>query len=422
MRSRSLLYFAYPLAASLLLAAMGPVPAPAADTGAEFPPGSVTFVESVPVEADLDLPELPDTAAIWLDLVEGAERSLDIFAFYLSPNPDGVCRLQPVLAAIEARARAGVRVRVLSDRRFHDTYPQTHDRFDRHPDIAARLVDGRALWGGVLHGKGMVIDGERFFLGSQNWDWRALEHIHELGVVVVHGALAADLQRLYDLDWALAGGELPPPVRSAVPEVPEWHPVRRLILPDGRSCEAVLAASPPQSLPEGVPWDLPLLLDQIERAESRVRLVMLSYNPVGRDGAWWGGLDNALRRAAARGCEVQILLSDWAKRPHMLPHIQSLAVLPRIAVRFVSIPAWSGGFIPFARTEHAKFVTCDGRALWLGTSNGSRDYFHQSRNHSLLLRGEGCTDQADAYFTRTWESPYAATVDPCGHYTPPRRE
>ncbi len=409
------------LVVALLAGSWLPALAPAGDHDHEFAIGSVTFVESVPVETDLDLPELPDAAAVWLEMIEDARRSVDIFAFYVSPNPDGICRLQPVLAAIEDRARAGVAVRLLSDRKFYATYPQTHDRFARRPGIEARLLDAAALWGGVLHGKGMIIDGERFFLGSQNWDWRALEHIHELGVVVVHAGLAAELARVYELDWALAGGLTPADESPEVSAAPQWRPVHQLSLADGRRCEAVLAASPPQALPLDVPWDLPLLIDQIDTAARRVRLQLLSYNPGERDG-WWSELDAALRRAAGRGCEVQILLSNWAKRESMLPHIQSLAVLPRIEVRFVNIPEWSGGFIPFARTEHAKFMTCDDHALWLGTSNGSRSYFYQSRNVSLFLRGDGCSAAADAFFSRSWRSRYAETVDPCATYAAPRRQ
>ena len=413
MPRRSLLLLSLALASLLVTGA-------AAQTAA---PGTITFVESVPVETDLDLPELPDAPGVWLDLVEGAEHSLDVFTFYFSPNPDGVDRLNPILAAIEARAAAGVRVRLLSDRRFHQTYPETSDRLGQVAGIEARLFDGEAAWGsGVLHAKGMIIDERRFFLGSQNWDWRSLEHIHELGALVEHAAMAGDLGRIYALDWALAGGEPAPAVRDAVPDTPEWTPVRALELPGGEVCEAVLAASPPHALPPGVPWDLPLLIDQIDTARERVRLQLLSYNPGDRDGGWWGDLDNALRRAAARGCEVQLIFSNWAKRAYMLPHIQSLAVLPRIEVRFTSIPEWSGGFVPYARVEHAKYATCDGRALWLGTANGSRDYFHQSRNVSLFLRGEGCAAAADHFFARSWGSSYAETVDPCGEYEAPRRQ
>ncbi len=388
---------------------------------AEPAPGTITFVESVPAETDLDLPEVPNAPAVWLDLVDGATRTLDIVSFYVSPNPDGMGPLRPVLAAVEARAAAGVQVRLLSDLKFHETYPATIDRLGAEAGIEARLLDARAAWGGVLHAKAMIIDDARFYVGSQNWDWRALEHIHELGAVVEHPAMTRDLRRIYDIDWALAAGEPVPPLRTDVTDEPQWSPSRRLTTPDGAVCDAVLAASPPQALPEGVPWDLPLLIDTIDRAGTRVRLQLLSYNPGDRDGGWWPALDNALRRAEARGCDVQIIFSNWAKRSYMLPHIQSLAVLPHIEVRFTNIPEWSGGHVPFARVEHAKYLTCDGDALWLGTSNGSRDYFHRSRNLSVFLRGDGATTQADAFFERSWNGPYAETVDPCGRYEPPRR-
>jgi len=387
--------------------------------------GRVVFVESVPVETEehLDLPDLPHAADIWLDLVHGAQRSLDIFSFYVSPDPDHRCSLQAVLDAIEARARGGVSVRLLSDAKFHRTYPETHDRFAALDHIDARLIDGNLAWGGgVLHSKGMIIDGERFFLGSQNWDWRALEHIHELGVMVEQPDLAADLVRLYDLDWQRAGAPDGPPPASASSAEASFAPVRRLALPDGRVCDAVLAASPRHALPAGMPWDLPLLIDQIDRASERVRLQMLSYKAGDRDGSYWGELDQALRRAAARGCEVQMILANWSKRDSVVPHLKSLAVLPRMEVRFTNIPEWSGGFIPFARVDHAKFVTCDGDALWLGTSNGSRDYFYQSRNVSLFLRGDGAAEAADRFFEISWTSPYAERVDPCAAYEPPRRQ
>ncbi|MEZ4387854.1 MAG: phospholipase D-like domain-containing protein [Candidatus Krumholzibacteriia bacterium] len=387
--------------------------------------GTVTFVESVPLgtEAYLDLPDLPQAPDVWLDLVRGARTSLDIFSFYVSPDPDRPGPLRAVLDAAEARARDGVEVRLLIDAKFARTYPETHERWSALPHMQSRLLDCEDVWGsGVLHAKGMIIDGRRFFLGSQNWDWRALVHIHELGVVVEQHDLAADLERIYAVDWAYAGGEEIPPLADDVSDVPDFAPVRRLALPDGRVCDAVLAASPPRALPAGVPWDLPLLIDQIDNATTRVRLQMLSYNPGERDGGYWDVLDAALRRADARGCEVQIILSNWSKRHFMVPYIKSLSVLPHTEVRFTNIPEWSGGFIPFARVEHAKYVTCDGQAVWLGTSNGSRDYFEQSRNISLFLRGAGAADAADRFFEASWLSPYAETVDACAEYEPPRRQ
>jgi len=387
-------------------------------------PGTITFVESVPLEteAHLDLPDVPNAPGVWLDLVQGAQHSLDIFSFYVSPDPDGEGPLREVLDAAEDRAHEGVDVRLLTDAKFYKTYPETHDRWLERDHLDARLLDcGQAWGGGVLHAKGMIVDDDTFFLGSQNWDWRALEHIHEFGVVVVQQDLAADMERLFELDWTYAGGQAPVVAREVSHE-PAFSPARQLILPGGGTCDAVLAASPPQALPEGMPWDLPLLIDQIDQAQERVRLQMLSYNPGDRDGGYWTALDGALRRAAARGCEVQVILANWAKRHYMVPHLKSLTVMPHIEVRFTNVPPWSGGFIPFGRVEHAKYVTCDGQALWVGTANGSRDYFHQSRNISLFLRGAGTCDTADRFFEASWDSPYAETVDPCAEYEPPRRQ
>jgi phosphatidylserine/phosphatidylglycerophosphate/cardiolipin synthase-like enzyme len=399
--------------------------------GASSSPGRITFVESVPVETTLDLPDVPDAPGVWLDLVRGARRELDVFTFYFSPDPAGGDALSAVLAEVEAAGARGVNVKLLSDAGFHKTYPETHDRFANLPGVESRLLDARAQWGGILHAKGMIVDRERFFLGSQNWDWRSLTHIHELGAVVEQPEMAADLARIFALDWSLAlgqtGGEATAttattPARGAMPDTTSWATARALQLPGGGLCEAVLAASPRQALPEGIPWDLPLLVETIDAARDSLHLQMLSYDPSERGGKYWPILDDALRAAAARGVTVRLIFSNWAKRASSLKDIQSLAVLPNLEVRFTNIPAWSGGFVPFARVDHAKFVTADGCRLWLGTANGSRDYFEESRNVSLFLRGPGCTAAADAFFDRGWRSAYAEVVDPCGTYTPPPRD
>jgi phosphatidylserine/phosphatidylglycerophosphate/cardiolipin synthase-like enzyme len=394
----------------------------AAGTAGAAEPGRITFVESVPVETALDLPDVPDAPEVWLDLVRGARTSLDVFSFYFSPDPAGGDALSAVLTEVAAAGARGVRVRLLSDAGFNKTYPETHDRFQNLPGVQSRLLDARAKWGGILHAKGMIVDDERFFLGSQNWDWRSLTHIHEFGAVVEEPQLTSELARIFADDFATAGGESCKDSYYDAPEVPVWDTARALRLPDGRVCEAVLAASPRQGLPAHVPWDLPLLVETIGAARDSLHLQMLSYDPSERDGKYWPVLDDALRAAAARGVQVRLVFSNWAKRASSLKDIQSLAVLPNIEIRFTNIPVWSGGAVPFARVDHAKFATADGRRLWLGTSNGSRDYFEESRNVSLFLRGEGCAATADAFFNRGWHSAYAQTVDPCGSYAPPPRD
>jgi len=151
-----------------------------------------------------------------------------------------------------------------------------------------------------------------------------------------------------------------------------------------------------------------------------VRVQLLTYRSTDRNGHYFPTLENALRSAAARGVQVQLLLADWCKRSGTIEGLQSLQCLPNLDVRLVTIPAWSGGFIPFARVVHAKYLVVDGRAAWLGTSNWEQDYFYSSRNVGVILDGGDIPPRLDAYFLNGWSSAYAEGVDPAATYTAPR--
>ena len=139
-----------------------------------------------------------------------------------------------------------------------------------------------------------------------------------------------------------------------------------------------------------------------------------------KDGTYYAVLDTALRRAAARGVAVRIIVSNWDKDPAIQPYTKSLAALPGITIRYSNVPAWSGGFIPFARVEHAKYLVVDGAGCWLGTSNWGRSYFHASRNVSLFVQGAAFGKALQRYFARSWTGDHTEVVDPGADYTPPR--
>ncbi len=126
-----------------------------------------------------------------------------------------------------------------------------------------------------------------------------------------------------------------------------------------------------------------------------------------------------MRRAAARGVQVELLCADWAARRATIGSLQALARVPDVEVRMIAIPAWSGGFISFARVAHAKLLVVDGSRGWLGTSNWERDYFYKSRNVAVLVDDAAVVGQLDEFFTDAWD--HATRVDPDATYTPPRR-
>ncbi len=63
--------------------------------------------------------------------------------------------------------------------------------------------------GGVMHAKYFIVDSENLFVGSQNMDWRALIHIHELGVRVKNKYLANTFQEVFEFDWGHCAGTSP---------------------------------------------------------------------------------------------------------------------------------------------------------------------------------------------------------------------
>jgi phosphatidylserine/phosphatidylglycerophosphate/cardiolipin synthase-like enzyme len=355
----------------------------------------VEVVETQPIETGLDT-ELRDAADVWPHLIASARRTIDVAQFYVSNAP--ASRLEPVIAAIETASRAGVRVRFLADRSFEKIYPDTLVRL-RTAGVQLRLLD-LSESDAVLHAKYFVIDGGVAFVGSQNFDWRALEHNEELGAIVRDAPAVTRLAALFDVDWARAGNE-PPVARSALP---------------ASSSSVELVASPRDALPAGVRWDLPVLVDMLDHARTQIRVHLLTYK-----GGDWDELDRPVRAAVARGVRVEIAVADWATRTGTLPSLQALASAG-VDVRIVSFPAWSGGFIPYARVAHAKLLVVDGARGWLGTSNWERGYFYGDRNVGLVFNDRATVRALLAFSERVWTSRFATRFDPARTYVPPRIE
>ncbi|MDI1445154.1 phospholipase D-like domain-containing protein [Polyangium sp. 6x1] len=414
---------ALPLAASLLAlagcphepATQTPAPAPTpAQPVAAAPP--IEIVETPPAETTLDHPDVPNAADVWLAMIQGAKRSIDIEHFYISNAPDGKSgKLEPVLVAIEEAARRGVRVRLLVDMKFYLRYPESVDRLGSH-GVVVRKMDLRPR-DGVQHAKYMVIDDSDAYVGSQNMDFRSLEHIQEIGARVRVPEVVAAFARVFEQDWRSSGEE-------SHAEPPKATPLKipaRVTL-GGEEARILPTASPKDLLPAGVPWELPELLARIDGAERTLDVQVLTYRTKMRNGAPWTDLDDALRRAAKRGVRVRLLVSDWSKREASLDGLRELSRVPGISIKFIVIPQSSSGFIPFARVAHAKYMVVDGKSAWIGTSNWEGDYFTVSRNVGLFIDGKAVAERLGRIFEDGFGGAYAEVLDPNRKYEPPRIE
>ncbi len=324
---------------------------------------SIELVESWPLGTSLDHADVVDAANVWITMVDAAVRTVDLGEFYVSNGPEPSApfggKLEPVLAALERAVARGVRVRLLVDATFHAKYPETVARLEAH-GAKVRRWDVAKATGGVLHAKYFVVDGRDAYLGSQNFDWRSLAHIHEIGVRVRDPGVVAGLAAIFAGDWERAAGNAPLPG----PALP-------------RAASLRLAASPASMLPDGVPWDLPELTAAIGRARRSLRIQLLTYKTKARDGTPFPTLDDALRAAAARGVHVELVISHWGEKD---PALRALGQVPGVSVSIVTIPKGDFGDIPFARVAHAKYMVVDDAECWVGTSNWEADYFTRSRN------------------------------------------
>jgi phosphatidylserine/phosphatidylglycerophosphate/cardiolipin synthase-like enzyme len=399
------------------------VACPAAAQGAAVVP-AFQIVESVPVATDYGEPGVPRTQQVWLDLIRHARRRIDIAAFYISNQPGEA--LQPVLDALIARARAGIAVRILLDATFMKQSQAAYDLLRGQPGIDIRILPVDKLTGGVLHAKYFVVDGEAVFVGSQNWDWRALTQIHEIGAVVRNTRLAHTFEAAFDFEWALAADpDLPAAVRRAVLP-PDFSPVTAqdpivIDQPDGKPLVISAAFSPPALLPIWLDREEPQLLQFVRGAQHSLDIQVMTlsafkdYGPAG----WWAPLDAALRDAAARGVKVRIIVADWALREPMQAYLKSLALMPGIEVKYSALPEAPRGFIPYARVEHCKYAVADGRRSSIGTGNWSWSYFETTVDASLFIAGAAPARTLEAIFERDWMGRYVHTIEPGNLYKAP---
>jgi phosphatidylserine/phosphatidylglycerophosphate/cardiolipin synthase-like enzyme len=167
-------------------------------------------------------------------------------------------------------------------------------------------------------------------------------------------------------------------------------------------------------------WDEQQIVRVMDGADKELSLQFLGYSTRDKGDAVYRVLDDAVRRAAARGVNVRLLVADWEKGTASERSLKDLALVPNIEVKFSTIPEWSGGYLSFARVEHCKFIIADSSAFWLGTSNAEKNYFYGTRYVGVVVRNAMLGSRIHRVFSKSWDSQYAERVNPGTTYE--RRE
>ena len=370
---------------------------PSAAAQARFEIPGFELVHNAPVETTLATPDLRGPTEVWCEMFRRARRGIDIEQFYAAGQAGEP--LDTVIGCLEAAARRGVRVRFLMEERGQSASDAaTLARLRAIPNLEFRMLPWARLAGaGIIHAKFFIVDGRQGFVGSHNFDWRALSHIDETGLRITHRRIVGQMQRIFEHDWnaaALVAEGRPVPALRGASHAPTRY-------------EAFLVASPNAYNPGDVGDSQATLLRLIGEARREILVEVMSYSTNAFGGGTYTVIDEALRAAAARGVRIRLLVANWTMYPNNLPGLESLAALPNVEIRVAAIPPASTGFIPYARVVHTKIMTIDGEIGWVGTSNWEGGYFDNSRNLEIVMRDRRMAARLTALHTQLWNSVYA---------------
>ncbi len=368
------------------------------------------LVYSFPSETSLNEPDLRQAQDVWPEMFNTAKKTIDVEQFYVTSASGEP--LEASLQALERAASRGVKIRVILEKKFEKNSLDGIARLKSIPGLDLRILEWSKINGdGIIHAKFFIVDSTQAYVGSQNFDWRSLKHIHELGLNIDDSGVVGNIQRVFDHDWAL----------TEEPENLKLDEAKDPIA--DRSGRAYLVASPWRKNPSGVGDSETELVKLIRESKSDVAIQLLEYNPTtyGRPRHFYPPIDNALRDAAVRGVAIKLLVSHWNTDSQAVVHLKSLSLIPGIEVRIITIPESKLGAIPFARTAHSKYMIADGKTVWIGTSNWAGGYLDQSRNLEIVVKDEKLAARLAAMHEHLWTSPYTAPLEVLKAYPKPRR-
>ncbi|TDG49437.1 hypothetical protein AWZ03_004120 [Drosophila navojoa] len=401
---------------------------------------NITLVESIPIGLNYspNSPKFISTIEAWQKLLDAGKTSLDIGSFYWTMRSDD-------LGFNDSSAKPGEEIfqRLLDNGngvgskikiRIAQSAPSNVS-----PDVdtqilatygAAEVVtlDFPKYFGsGILHTKLWIVDGQHFYLGSANMDWRALTQIKEMGVLGQNcPQLTADLAKIFKAYWYL-GSNPDARIPSSWPYGynTNYNAEQPMLLNvNGRYImKGYASSSPPPLCASGRTNDLDAILKTINTALKFVHISVMDYFPLIMFESkikYWSAIDNALRTAAVeRGVAVKMLISWWKhsdkRMDNYLRSLQDLTMANHVDIqirRFIVPTDKQQEQIPFARVNHNKYMVTD-QVAYIGTSNWSGDYFETTAGVGLVLKdslpqmSNSIRKDLESVFDRDWNSTYA---------------
>lgn len=313
----------------------------------------------------------------WLEAIQAAQRVVYLENYIIEEDEVG----RAFADALEERARAGVKVRLIRD--WLGTLRGASGGFWRR--LSAAGVDVRCFnplqlgspfgWISRDHRKMIAVDGEVAFVTglciSQRWQGNPARHVQpwrDTGLEIA-GPAVADIERAFAEIWESMGEPIPAGELSAADSLPRA----------GDVALRVVAGTPSMA---GL-----FRMDQLVAAIARRSLWLTD--------AYFVGVTpyvQALRAAAQDGVDVRLLVPDATD----LPLIRSLsrAGYRSLLEAGVRIFEWNGSML------HAKTSVVDGRWSRVGSSNLNLASFLGNYELDVAVEDQGIASLMEEMYLR----------------------
>jgi cardiolipin synthase len=326
----------------------------------------------------------------WLEAIAAARRTIHFESYIIHDDETG----RQFARALEARARAGVRVRVIYD--WLGAVGKTSRRFWRElreGGVEVRCFNPPGLssplaWLTRDHRKMLAVDGQVAFVTGlcvgRAWvgdPARGLEPWRDTGIAL-RGPAVADLERAFAGMWALAGAAIPDAELAA----------KESVQPAGEMAVRVIASMPGTA-------EL-YRLDQLIAAAARRTLWLTDAYFVGTT-----PYVQSLRAAARDGVDVRLLVPG-ASDIWVLRGLSRAGYRPLLEAG-VRVFEWNGPML------HAKTAVADGRWARVGSTNLNLQSWIGNWELDVAVEDEG--------FAGQMEDMYLADLDRATEITLTRR-
>ncbi|XP_063987276.1 5'-3' exonuclease PLD3-like isoform X3 [Diachasmimorpha longicaudata] len=399
----------------------------------------ISLVESIPIGLVYDNNSVvhKSTYLTWMDLINSAESTIEIAAFYWTMNredvyPDDSAKDGENIfdALVDAGKNRGISIKIAQNapNQMNPNVDSEYLAKKAHAEVRSLNFAG-LLGGGVLHTKLWLIDRTHVYVGSANMDWRSLTQVKELGLVAMNcSCLANDVAKIFEVYWQLGKeGKVPANWPDSLSTKINVNRTMNFTLDDNKY-KSFISSSPPPLSPKGRTNDIDAILHCIDKAEKFIYISVMDYFPLTiytTKVKYWPVIDDALRSAAIdRRITVRLLISWWKhSRASENAFLKSLMDLTnsyknvKIEVRRFIVPTNADlDRIPFGRVNHNKYMVTD-IAAYIGTSNWSGDYFINTAGIGMVFEDAdhnnsySIRQQLEEIFLRDWNSPYAHSMN-----------